>query len=158
MYKIFGNSIIEKLEKKAVESPRRRAHYNLHKSYEDKIQKVLIFLLRGTYIAPHYHKYAYQKELFILLKGKVRFVFFDDKGVVLEVKEINKGEILEIEPLTIHSVIVLSKKALVLEIKEGPFIKEKSKEFKNWAVLEGDSEEKRFLTWLEGAKEGNIYK
>ncbi len=79
-YQLFDKNIFDELRKKAYSSPRKRAHHNIHTSYSEKVQKVLICLLKDTYIPPHFHKYNHQAELFVVLKGKIKLVTFNQAG------------------------------------------------------------------------------
>ncbi|EFP0747816.1 cupin fold metalloprotein, WbuC family, partial [Escherichia coli] len=47
---VFYKEQLNELSNLASNNPRLRAHLNLHKSYQDKIQRILISLKRGTYI------------------------------------------------------------------------------------------------------------
>ncbi|WP_417647702.1 WbuC family cupin fold metalloprotein [Escherichia coli] len=48
---------------------RKRAHYLLHQSYEEKVQRLLIAFLENSYVEPHFHKNSNQWEMFIVIKG-----------------------------------------------------------------------------------------
>lgn len=72
------------LEEKAKQPSRLREHFNLHQSYEEAIQKTLIYILKGSYIPPHFHRHTHQKELFLVLEGKAKVLFFEQDGAVKE--------------------------------------------------------------------------
>lgn len=105
-------------------SPRKRAHFNLHSSFEDKVQRLLIAMSRGSFVEPHFHTLPHQWEMFIVLKGVVKVILYKADGSVLKEIKIGSGQevnIIEFLPNEIHSVECMSDKALLLEIKEGPF-------------------------------------
>ena len=54
---------IDALFKSAESSLRKRAHLNLHKTYEDKVQRLYIALVCGSYVEPHYHEKHNQWEM-----------------------------------------------------------------------------------------------
>lgn len=150
-HRIFDQSTFEALRSQAEISPRKRAHFNLHHSHHEPVQKVLICLLHGTYIPPHYHEYEHQTELFIVLKGSVKLIIFDENGGIQ--REIAMGEdsatsMVEIEPRLIHTIVCESDDAFVLEVKEGPFVEDQSKVFPEWTVKEGDPEVENYLEAL----------
>lgn len=123
-YRVFDSVDWLALKAKALESKRRRAHYNLHGSYEEPVQKTLICLLHKTYIQPHYHQHGHQKELFVVLKGNVKVIFFDSTGLITEIVFLGQdhsGVMIEVLPNSIHTVVCLTESAYVLETKQGPF-------------------------------------
>lgn len=157
MYTLFGSGFTEGIREAAFKSSRKRAHYNIHRSYDEPVQQVTICLSKGTYIPPHFHRHRHQRELFVLLSGSVRFILFDDTGCVQDTIMLESGEMIEIKPLTIHTVVALSDYALVLEVKQGPFVVDESKEFMEWTIPEGDPSSDRYVSWLETAVLGESY-
>ncbi|EMB8479483.1 WbuC family cupin fold metalloprotein [Providencia huaxiensis] len=121
---LIDTEIIEKIYIEAKNSPRKRSHYLLHKSHQDKVQRLLIALVSGSYIEPHYHELDHQWEMFFILEGTLEINIHDSKGSKVRTKIIGDNtqfKAVEIKPNEIHSLKCLSKKALILEIKEGPF-------------------------------------
>ncbi|EHW2654358.1 WbuC family cupin fold metalloprotein, partial [Escherichia coli] len=51
--KVFSQVQLQKLLLLASGSERLRAHFCLHNSHQDKVQRILIGLNKGTYIPPH---------------------------------------------------------------------------------------------------------
>lgn len=117
-------SRVDKLFLEAEGSSRRRSHLNLHASYEDKVQRLLIAMVRGSYVEPHYHELSHQWELFTVLQGVVRVDNYSKFGEVISSRYLGEGQdamMVSIQPHEIHSVECISDKALLLEVKEGPF-------------------------------------
>lgn len=52
---LINSDIITKLYREAKDSDRLRAHHLLHTSHQDKVQRLLIGLIKGSYVEPHYH-------------------------------------------------------------------------------------------------------
>ncbi|BBN59009.1 WbuC family cupin fold metalloprotein [Hydrogenovibrio marinus] len=159
-YRTFGQNDWQTLQERAEASNRKRAHFNLHTSFDESIQKTLICLLYGTYIPPHYHRHKYQKELFVVLKGRVKVLFFDHVAKVTEVLYLGgEGQscMVEISHNSIHTVVCLSELAHVMEIKEGPFLKDDCKEFLQWTISEQDQRAGDYVRWLEIASENQVY-
>lgn len=152
LYNYFDKSTFLELEKKATISPRKRAHMNLHNSYNEPIQKTVIALTNGTYIPPHYHRHEHQKELFVVLSGTVKVIFFSDVGAVSDILMLDSGEIAEVLPFAIHTVVCMSDTALVLEIKSGPFIADDCKESLDWTIPENSEKSSDYLKWLTSAE------
>ncbi|WP_045370175.1 WbuC family cupin fold metalloprotein [Vibrio campbellii] len=128
--RIIGKDILCPLYDAAALSPRKRAHLNLHSSFHDKVQRLFIALTRGSYVEPHYHELEHQWEMFVVIKGLVRVTLYDSQGKKTSEMLVGEGEphqIVEFQPHDIHSVECLSESALMLEVKEGPFLPEFAK-------------------------------
>lgn len=154
LYQTFDQTEWLALKEQAILSSRRRAHFNLHHTYDESVQKTLICLLKGTYIPPHFHRHSHQKELFIVLEGRVKVIFFDRLGSIVEVLYLGDGEsgsIIEILPDVIHTVVCITDYAFVLEVKQGPFVLDDCKEFLDWTIPEKDALSSRYVQWLEKA-------
>ncbi|MCJ2378635.1 WbuC family cupin fold metalloprotein [Vibrio sp. ZSDZ34] len=128
--RVFDHQYLNNLEDKASSSYRKRAHLNLHGDFNEKVQRLFISLTKGSYVEPHYHELPHQWEMFVVIQGIVEVIFYASTGK--EIKRLFVGEgqackAIEIDPLDIHSVECISDKALMLEIKEGPFKPETAK-------------------------------
>lgn len=140
MVNVFDKDI-EALVLKARSSSRKRAHLNLHASYAEPVQKVMIALASGTYIPPHYHRHSYQTEVFTVLSGIVRLVVFDETGMVTDVHFLGENcssSIVQVPAGVIHTVVCHSDTALLFECKQGPFDPQDCKIFPDWVCGEGD--------------------
>jgi len=118
-------SDIELLFEQASNSPRKRAHLNLHTSFDDKVQRLYIALLKGSYVEPHYHALAHQWEMFIVQSGVLKVTLHHKDGSVISsclVGDEQDTQAIEFKPGDVHSVECVSEHALMLEIKEGPFV------------------------------------
>ncbi|MDX7597085.1 WbuC family cupin fold metalloprotein [Aeromonas caviae] len=108
----------------AQESPRLRSHLLLHKSHDDKVQRLLIAMVKGSYVDAHYHDLSHQWEMFTVIHGDIQVSLYSDDGSVMKKLTVNASDplpMIEFFPGDIHSVECLSEKALLLEVKEGPF-------------------------------------
>ncbi len=130
--KTISSLDINSLFEKANNSSRLRTHLNLHRNYDEKIQRLLIALVQGSFVEPHYHELSHQWEMFTVLQGIVEVKLFSLNGefkqkILLGSEQ--ESMMIQIEPNEVHSVTCISEKALMLEIKEGPFIPEQAKCF-----------------------------
>ena len=158
LYNHFNKELFFELEKKASSAVRKRAHLNLHQSYDEPIQKTVIALTNGTYVPPHYHRHAHQKELFVVLSGIVKVIFFNKDGSISDILMLSNGEIAEVLPFVIHTVVCVSATALILEVKSGPFIADDCKELPEWSIPESDMKSYSYVKWLETAAINQIFK
>lgn len=140
--------LLNSVTQKAKESERKRANYNFHKSYAESMQRFLNAVEPNTYAHPHKHTDPDKTEIFLILRGRVLVLEFNDKGeivdyIILNFESGNKG--VEIPPNSWHSIIALEENSVLYEIKGGTFIKETDKVFANWAPEEGTKESKEFI-------------
>lgn len=122
--KLFEPQLLIQLYRDAAVSERRRTHYLLHASHEEKVQRLLIAMMKGSYVEPHCHTQPQQWEMFTVIHGQIRVCLYADGGEVLHDFIINSDNplpLVEFSPGDIHSVECLSEHALLLEVKEGPF-------------------------------------
>lgn len=128
--RVISQEDMASLFEKASNSPRKRAHLNLHTSFDDKVQRLYIALLKGSQVGPHFHALAHQWEMFIVQNGLLKVTLHNkdgsEKNSIL-VGDKQNVQAVEFKPGDIHSVECISGKALILEIKEGPFIEEHAK-------------------------------
>ncbi len=145
--------VIEAAEK----DPLKRARLCLHKNHADKVQEMIVALIKGTYVRPHRH--TKNSESFHVISGTLLLVFFDDLGHVIYTLEMaaeqpNIPFIYRLSSDLWHTVIPLSKCAVYHETSAGPFTK-KSSEFAPWSPEENESTDIRlFLTYIEGLRNG----
>lgn len=122
--RVIDKAVTEQLYRDAEQSARKRAHLLLHASYDDKVQRLLIGLVRGSFVEPHYHELSHQWELFTVMEGELDIRLYDAQGGVTRQFVAGPGSgitMVEFNPGDIHSVECLSERALMLEVKEGPF-------------------------------------
>lgn len=122
--RLIDDKTLESVFSQAEHSERKRAHLLLHASHQEKVQRLLIAMVQGSYVEPHYHELPHQWELFVVLQGEVRVSLYDKDGQVITVRDYGPTQtaaIMELEPGEIHSVECISERALLLEVKEGPF-------------------------------------
>ncbi|EOH0514911.1 WbuC family cupin fold metalloprotein [Vibrio fluvialis] len=128
--KKYGRDLYENLYNDAKKSSRRRSHFNLHQSYDEKVQRLVISLVKGSFVEPHYHSLPHQWESFFVLEGKIEVKIYTYEGEIISsclIGDNQEFQFIEIQPEEIHSVKCISEVATILEIKEGPFVPEKSK-------------------------------
>lgn len=128
--KIYDSEYLSSLIEKARNAQIKRAHLNLHTSYNEKVQRLFIALTRGSYVSPHYHALPHQWEMFIIISGTIKVLHYNEKGIITSEILVGDGQstkVMEFSPGDIHSVECISETALMLEIKEGPYIEQHSK-------------------------------
>ncbi|WP_312604555.1 WbuC family cupin fold metalloprotein [Kosakonia cowanii] len=122
--RLIESDQLEALYQQAEQSERLRSHLLLHHSHQEKVQRLLIALTKGSYVEPHYHELPHQWEMFIVMEGQLQVCLHGKDGEI--VKQFIVGEntgisVVEFSPGDIHSVKCVSPRALMMEVKEGPF-------------------------------------
>jgi len=137
---IINDELITAVTIKAKTSPRLRMNYNFHPQLDDPLQRMLNCLEPGTYIQPHKHENPDKCEAFILLKGKLMVIEFDNDGCVTSHALLEAGTGTygaEIAPRVYHCIIALEPGSVVYEVKNGPYSPLDDKNFASWAPKEG---------------------
>ena len=148
---IINDNFIQPLIDRAKVSPRRRMNHNFHPQLDDPLQRMLNCLETDTYIQPHKHEAPDKVEAFILLKGKVLVLEFDDCGKVTSHALLESGTETygaEIAPRVYHCIIALESGSVVYEVKNGPYSPLNDKNFAAWAPKEGTDECMTYLKEL----------
>ena len=121
--KIIDKELLDEITRQAKESPRLRMNYNLHDSLDAKTQKLLNALEPGTILPIHRHPNT--NETYLLLRGKLNVILYNDKKEVLETMHLdtaNGNYGLDIPAGQWHSIEVLESGTVILEVKDGPYI------------------------------------
>ena len=121
--KIINKDLLDEITRQAKESPRLRMNYNLHDNLDAKAQKLLNALEPGTILPIHRHPNT--TETYLLLRGKLNVILYNDKKEVLETMHLdtaNGNYGLDIPAGQWHSVEALESGTVILEVKDGPYI------------------------------------
>lgn len=151
MQKIISPELLNEVIQKAKNSPRGRMNHNFHDDLADPINRMLNAFEPGTYIQPHKHETPDKREVFIVLRGSLVVVFFDDSGTPTDfvLLDRDKGNYaVEIPVGTWHTVIALESGSVVYEVKDGPYFPISDKNFASWAPKEGDATFSEYIEQL----------
>ncbi|WP_428610052.1 WbuC family cupin fold metalloprotein [Sedimenticola sp.] len=160
MRQTIDQPLYQQLLNDAHRSPRKRAHLNLHRSYDEPVQRVCIGLVQGTYVRPHAHLQSHQWELILALQGSVGLVIFNPQGRIKERFILTAGSAvhgIELQPGTWHTLYPQDSEAVILEIKQGPYNPSSAAEIAAWAPPEGSEHTDRFLDWIGQAETGSTF-
>lgn len=119
---IINNELLNKVTAEAEASPRLRMNYNFHESLDAKAQRLINVLLPGTILPIHRHQHT--AETYVLLRGKIFVVFYDDRGgqverYLLDPTIGNYG--VQIPKNQWHSIEIIEP-TTIFEVKDGPYI------------------------------------
>lgn len=119
---VIDNQILDSLTKQAKESPRLRMAMDLRNSPDDGSQRMLNAMELGTIMPIHRHHAS--SETVVILRGKIRWIFYDENGNVAESVVLDAdGDIrmLNVEKDRWHSLECLTSGAVLYESKDGPY-------------------------------------
>jgi len=147
---------LDDLSRQAASAPRRRMHLTIHSDGEDPVQRLFIAVEPGTYIQPHRHNAPPRAETFLLLRGSMDLITFNDTGSVLERHALAPDStcLADIAPGAWHSYDCHAPGTVALEIKQGPYRPAAPGERPDWAPAEGDAGCERYLQWMTTAGVG----
>jgi len=139
---------LDQLTASARTSERLRRNLNLHDSYDEPCQRLFNAIEPGTYVRPHRHTTPPKTETFVVIRGGLVLVLFDDKGFPVRWVELRAGGgnlAADLLPGVWHMVISLESGTLFFEAKPGPYAPLSDKDFAPWAPPEGSSEAAGYL-------------
>jgi cupin fold WbuC family metalloprotein len=140
------------LSTEAKANPRKRKNYNFHKEDADTLQRMLNAMEPSTYVRPHKHINPDKREVFILLKGKIAVIEFDDTGEITDyiiLQNSTENYAAEIASASWHTVISLESGSVYYEVKDGPYDIKTDKIFSEWSPAEGTREAEKYLDNLK---------
>lgn len=121
--KIIDKSLLDTVTAGAKESNRLRMNYNFHDSLNAPCQRLLNALEPETIVPIHRHQHT--SETYILLRGKLRMMFYNDQKEVIEEtilssESANYG--IHIPAGVWHAMEVLASGTVIFETKDGPYM------------------------------------
>ena len=120
---IIDKSLLDSVTSGAKESNRLRMNYNFHDSLNAPCQRLLNALEPGTIVPIHRHQHT--SETYILLRGKLRMMFYNDdkesiEETILSSESANYG--IHIPAGVWHAMEVLASGTVIFETKDGPYV------------------------------------
>lgn len=119
---IIDKKILDELTAKAKENPRLRCNLDMRNSVDDQSQRMLNALEPGTVMPIHRHLAS--SETVIILRGRIRWLFYDEQGRITESTELwSDGDVrmLNVEKGRWHSLECLESGSVLLEAKDGQY-------------------------------------
>lgn len=150
---LLTEELFDEVLARAEQSPRRRTNHNFHPSLASNPHRFLNVMLRDTYVRPHRHLDPPKAESFLVLRGEIEVLLFDDEGAITERHLLSATDPalprgIDLSPGLWHAAVVHSPHAIIFEVKPGPFDPATDKEFARWAPAEGTPEAATYLSQL----------
>ena len=117
---IIDNLFLDILTSQAKSSPRLRMNYDLRNNPEDHSQRMLNALEPGTIMPIHRHRNS--SETVVMLRGKVKWLFYDDNGNLTNSFIVEAGGNfcgLNVPQGQWHSLESLESGSVIFEAKDG---------------------------------------
>lgn len=150
MVKYYGIKEFEALQKQAEQSPRLRAHLNVHTTLDAAVQRLFISTEPDTYMRPHRHPEAHKWEFLMVLKGRLEVLIFDDAGAITQrcmlTPDGTQG--VEIPSGVWHGYLCHESGTLALEVKEGAYRPTAEEDFAPWSPPEKSEQCAAFMATL----------
>ena len=118
----IDQTVLDKLSEQAKTNLRLRQAMDLRNGPEDLSQRMLNALEPGTVMPIHRHHAS--SETVVILRGRIRWIFYDDQGRITESTELRSdGDIrmLNVEKDRWHSLECLESGSVLYESKDGPY-------------------------------------
>lgn len=134
--KLITEELLDSVSVQAKENIRLRMNYNFHDSMDSSIHRMLNALEPRTYLPPHRHKNPDKEEIYLILRGSLLAILFDEAGNVIEKVTLDplKGVYgMEIPPCAWHCIVVLEPNTVIYEIKQGPYAPLTPENLASWA-------------------------
>lgn len=115
-------AILDNLTEQAKASPRLRMNMDLRNGPGDSSQRMLNAMEPGTVLPIHRHHGS--SETVVILRGKIRWIFYDENGVETErvVLDANGDlQMLNVEKDRWHSLECLESGSVLFESKDGAY-------------------------------------
>ena len=136
----IDSHILDELTEKAKASPRLRMNRNFHPSNESKCHRLLNAIEPDSYIPPHRHLDPEKDETFVLLRGKLGVISFNDNGEITGIALLVAGtddSVVTLPSSGYHTAVSLASGTIFFETKAGPYSPYSEAEKAGWAPEEG---------------------
>ena len=152
MITLIDNALLDELCAAAAASPRRRKNRNFHSRDDHPAHRLLNAMQPESYIPPHRHLDPDKDETFLVLRGLLGLVLFDDQGAIVRSVKVGAGGAaigVNIPHGTWHAAVALEPDTVFLEAKAGPYLPLTEAERAPWAPAENTAEAMPFLAMLK---------
>ena len=120
--KLIDEKLLAKVTEQAKASERLRMNCNFHDKLDAPAQRLLNAMEPGTVLPIHRHWYS--AETYILLRGRIRVMFYDDEKNVTEECELDPKDGRYGVHIPIgqwHTLEVMESGSVLFEVKDGPY-------------------------------------
>lgn len=119
---LIDKELLDEVSARAKVCERLRMNYNLHETMDSKVQRLFNALEPGTLLPIHRHLNT--AETYILMRGRINVMFYDDNGIEVDRFDLNHNEGnygVHIPKGQWHTLDVLESNTVIFEVKDGPY-------------------------------------
>ncbi len=152
MISLIDDALVDAVCAEAAASPRRRKNRNFHPRDDHPGHRLLNALMADTYIPPHRHLDPNKDETYVVLRGRLGLVEFDDAGAVMRTLKVGAGGAaigVDVAHGTWHTAVALEDETVFLEAKAGPYLPLTAEEKAPWAPAENSPEAAAYLAKMK---------
>ena len=149
--RIIDRELLDELSRQALENPRRRKNYNIHPTDDFCCHRLFNAIEPGSYIRPHRHLDPAKNETFVIIRGRLGVILFDEDGQVTDMVPLSpEGNtvVVDIPHGRFHTAVSLEPGTIFFEAKAGPYLPLGDAEKPHWAPEEGTPEAAGYLAGL----------
>lgn len=139
----MGTVDIAALKERVASTARKRVRFCAHRDLEERLHEMFVVYQADTYVRPN--KHLRKDESLHIIEGEADFIFFDDRGAVVEVVPLGthgsgRPFYCRIPESVYHTWIIRSESVVVHESIPGPF-RRADTVFAPWSPEEGGQSE-----------------
>jgi cupin fold WbuC family metalloprotein len=149
---LIDDALLNEVCAEAETSPRRRRNRNFHATDDHPAHRLLNAMQPDSYIPPHRHLDPNKDETFVVLRGLLGLIVFNDAGGVVQTAKVGAGGTamgVDIPHGTWHTAVALEPDTVFLEAKAGPYLPFTEAERAPWAPAENSVEAATYLAMLK---------
>ncbi len=138
--KIINQQLLDEITAAAQVNPRQRKNWNIHPDDGFPAHRLLNAMEPASYIRPHRHLDPLKAETFMIVRGRLGILVFDENGVVTEKLLLTAaGENIgaDIPAGVFHTAVSLAEGTIFFEAKAGPYRPLSEDEKPAWAPEDG---------------------
>lgn len=151
--KIIDQELLDTLSAQAAGTPRLRKNLNIHPSDDFCCHRLFNAVEPESYIRPHRHLDPAKDETFVIVRGKLGVIMFDEGGKVVEQVLLSAGGdsiAADLPHGAFHTAVSLEKGTIFFEAKAGPYLPLTDREKAPWAPEDGTPAAAAYLESLKG--------
>lgn len=152
--KVINKQVLDQLTKLAGDNPRLRKNWNLHPHDDFPAHRLLNAMEPSSYIRPHRHLDPNKDETFLIVRGRLGVLLFDESGQVTGSAFLDAtGETLGVDiPAGVyHTAVSMVHGTVFFEAKAGPYRPLTEEETAHWAPEENSAQVGDYLNFLKKA-------
>jgi len=149
--RIIDKEQLDALSAQACANQRLRKNLNLHTSDDFCCHRLFNAVEPGSYIPPHRHLDPAKEETFVIIRGRLGVISFEDDGRVAGTAHLAPGGTMaaDIPYGRFHTAVSLEQGTIFFEAKAGPYLPLSEAEKAPWAPADGTGEAAGFLESLK---------